>query len=74
MTAWTDEVKRVFHLNKKTNSNYKLGDAMKDARKTYKKSPGSVSSESGSKKSRRSKSSRSRKSKSRSRRSSSRRH
>lgn len=71
MTAWTDEVKRVFHQNKKSNPNYKLGDAMKDARKTYKKSPGSVSSENGTKKSRGSRSRKGR-SRSRSRRSSSR--
>jgi hypothetical protein len=37
MSKWTDHVKKVYNENKKKNPNYKLGDAMKDARKTYKK-------------------------------------
>jgi len=36
MTAWTDLVKKLYNENK-GKPGYKLGDAMKDAKKVYKK-------------------------------------
>ena len=60
MTAWTDTVSKVYKENKAKNPNYKLKDAMKDAKKVYKSgsSTASVSSVSKSRKSRKSKKSR----------------
>ena len=43
MTAWTDTVKKTFHMNRKTNKNYQFKDALKDAKKFYKKGTGVVS-------------------------------
>jgi len=43
MTAWTDTVKKTFHMNRKTNKNYQFKDALKDASKIYKKGTGVVS-------------------------------
>jgi hypothetical protein len=43
MTAWTDTVKKTFHMNRKTNKNYQFKDALKDASKFYKKGTGVVS-------------------------------
>jgi len=43
MTAWTDTVKKTFHMNRKTNKNYQFKDALKDAAKVYKKGTGVVS-------------------------------
>ena len=37
MTAWTDLVKKVYNEHK-GEAGYKLGDAMKEAKKHYKKS------------------------------------
>jgi len=36
MSAWTDLVKQIYNENK-SKPNYKLGDAMKAAKKIYKK-------------------------------------
>lgn len=45
MTAWTDLVKKVYNEHK-GEPGYKLGDAMKEAKKHYKKAP--VASSTGS--------------------------
>jgi hypothetical protein len=37
MTEWTNLVKTMFKNGRKTNKNYKLKNAMKDAAKIYKK-------------------------------------
>tara|TARA_R110001632_G_C11345694_1_gene417885 strand:+ start:436 stop:591 length:156 start_codon:yes stop_codon:yes gene_type:complete len=37
LTAWNIHTKKVFQEGKKKNSNYKFKDALKDAKKTYKK-------------------------------------
>jgi hypothetical protein len=37
MSAWNDLVKKTFQMGKAKNSTYKLKDAMKEARKFYKK-------------------------------------
>jgi hypothetical protein len=37
MTAWTDAVKKAYTALKKKNPKATLGDAMKEAKKTYKK-------------------------------------
>jgi adenosine/AMP kinase len=37
MTAWTKHVKETYDAMKKKNPKAKLGDAMKEAKKTYKK-------------------------------------
>jgi len=37
MTEWTNLVKTMFKNGRKTNKNYKLKNAMKDAAKVYKK-------------------------------------
>jgi hypothetical protein len=36
-TPWLAHVKNTYKLGKSKNKNYKLGQAMKDAKKTYKK-------------------------------------
>ena len=36
-TAWTKLVAKTYKMHHKKNKNYSLGDAMKDARKVYKK-------------------------------------
>jgi hypothetical protein len=36
-TPWLAHVKKTFKMGKMKNKNYKLGQAMKDAKKTYKK-------------------------------------
>lgn len=38
MTAWTDLVKKIYNEHK-GEAGYKLGDAMKEAKKQYKKGP-----------------------------------
>ena len=40
MTEWTNLVKTMFKNGRKTNKNYKLKNAMKDAAKVYKKNKG----------------------------------
>ena len=42
MTAWTDAVKKTFHMNRKTNKNYQFKDALMDAKKIYNKGAGVV--------------------------------
>ena len=37
MTAWIDHVKKVYAAGKKKSASYKYSQAMKDAKKTYKK-------------------------------------
>jgi hypothetical protein len=37
MNVWAKLVKKVYNANKKTRKDYKLADAMRDAKKIYKK-------------------------------------
>ena len=37
MSQWTSHVKSVYNKHKAKNPNYKFSQAMKDAKKTYKK-------------------------------------
>ena len=37
MNEWAKSVKKVYNANKKTRKDYKLADAMRDAKKIYKK-------------------------------------
>lgn len=37
LTAWNIHAKKVYEAGKKKNSNYKFSQALKDAKKTYKK-------------------------------------
>jgi len=43
MTAWTDAVKKTFHMNRKTNKSYQFKNALIDAKKIYKKGSGVIS-------------------------------
>lgn len=43
MSVWTDTVKNTFHTNRKKNSNYSFKQAMKDAKKVYRKGTAKVS-------------------------------
>lgn len=47
MTAWTDLVKKVYNENK-GKAGYKLGDAMRDAKKQYKKPSASATASAAS--------------------------
>jgi len=44
-TTWNQHMLSVYKKNKKENKDYKLGDAMKDAKKTWSKVKGGVSNE-----------------------------
>tara|TARA_R110000803_G_scaffold53619_1_gene109956 strand:+ start:306 stop:434 length:129 start_codon:yes stop_codon:yes gene_type:complete len=37
LTAWNIHTKKVYNAGKKKNPNYKFSQALKDAKKTYKK-------------------------------------
>lgn len=42
MTAWTDTVKKTFKEGRLSNPSYQFKDALKDAKKFYKKGEGAV--------------------------------
>ncbi len=44
-SAWITHVKSVYAKGKKTNSSYKYGQAMKDAKKTYKRKGAAAATE-----------------------------
>ena len=58
MSKWTTHVMNYYKEHKKNNPNYKFKDAMKDAKKTYKKDATSTEPNKSSKKPRKSRKSR----------------
>ena len=62
-SAWITHVKSIYAKGKKSNSSYTYGQAMKDAKKTYKRGAASTASEEAAPKKRRGRKKKSRKSK-----------